>query len=97
MLASGPVVELLHRRGVHCGEAEAVRNGRGADPVPRTQLAEQVRNVNAGSLSGNEEAVRDLLVGPPCGKQRQDFRLPGCQAERVTAATTRAARRAVTR
>src|SRR6476469_5210354 len=49
--------------------------------VPRPELVEDVRRVDADGLAADEQGVPDLLVGPTGGDEAEDLRLSIREAE----------------
>jgi len=60
---------------------EAVRDGGRFEPVRRVELAQDVRDVDAGRLDADDERRRDLAVRAATCDEGQDLRLARCQAE----------------
>ena len=60
---------------------EAVRDGGRFEPVRRVELAQDVRDVDAGGLDADHELGGDLAVGVAAGDERQHLRLARRQPE----------------
>ena len=88
--ATAPGPAKLRRRDVEWGDA--VGDGRGFASVGRVELAEDVRDVDAGGLDADHELARDLAVGVAAGDERQDLGLARRQAEGVGEALLRVGR-----
>ena len=61
----------------------AVRDRGRLEPVRRAELAQDVRDVDAGRLDADDERRGDLAVGVAAGDERQDLRLARCQPEEL--------------
>src|SRR5689334_3576626 len=64
-------------------EADAVREGSRLASAAHTQLADDVRDVDARGLGADEQLVGDLGVGAPGGHKPEDLELAVGQAERL--------------
>ena len=60
---------------------DAVRDGGRLQPVRRAELAQDVRDVDAGRPDADHQGRRDLAVGVAAGDQGQDLRLARREAE----------------
>ena len=64
------------------GQAETMRHGRRLHAVLDTELAQDVRDVDARGLAGDEQGVRDLLVGAAGRDEADDLAFAFGQARR---------------
>ena len=68
---------LLHGRL----RGEPVRDRGRLAPVRRTELAKDVRDVDARRLDADDERLGDLAIGVAAGDEREDLRLARCEPE----------------
>jgi hypothetical protein len=66
---------------VGVGRGELVSDRGGCDAVGRVELAQDVRDVHAGSLHADDELGGDFAVGESAGDEREDLRLAPRQTE----------------
>src|SRR5215813_14508826 len=62
-------------------QAQTVSRGRGLAAAAHTELGQDVRDVHACGLGGDEELGGDLRVRPPGGDEAQHLELPGGEAK----------------
>src|SRR5215813_2878149 len=63
------------------GESGALGEGGGVDSCGYSQLAEDVRDMDACGFFGHEQPLADLPVGQPGGDEAEHLVLPGGEAE----------------
>ena len=76
---------------------EAVGDRRRLQPIRRAELAQDVRDVDAGGPDADDECLRDLAVGVAAGDESEDLRLARGEAEDVLQARLSVGRRGVQR